>query len=249
MQRTAVITGASAGIGFFTAVTLKGMGFRVFGVDMAPGPNYEGVEFIQADVSLEDDVKKAVKHLEAQTDWVDVLVNNAGVCPRCSLESTDAILWSRVLAVNLTGPFLMTRAALPLLKRSPSASIVNVASVHAIATTKNVVAYAASKGGLVSLTRALAVELAEYGIRVNCVLPGAVNTYMLIQGMGRGNYEGQTADERRQSIAARTPLKKVGTPEEIAMAIRFLGSAEEASFITGQTLVVDGGALVRLSTE
>lgn len=249
MQRTAVITGSSGGIGIATAAGFLMQGFRVFGVDMYRGDVLTGLEFIQADIGRQDDVQRVLRHVEAHTDRVDVLVNNAAVCPRDRFEVTILELWNRVLAVNLTGPFLMTQGTLPLLKKSQSGSVVNVASVHALGTTKGVAAYSASKGGLVSLTRALALDLAEYGIRVNCVLPGAVNTPMLVEGAGWGNFNGATAEERLRCLAARTPLKKIGSPEEIAKAIHFLGSAEEASFITGQTLVVDGGALAMLSTE
>ncbi len=107
----------------------------------------------------------------------------------------------------------------------------------------------ASKGGLVSLTRSLALELADYGIRVICIVPGAVDTRMLREGLSRIPFESQTPEERLENLIARTPLKRVGTPEEMAKAIAFLSSPDESSFITGQTLVIDGGALARLSTE
>ncbi|MBI4962530.1 MAG: SDR family oxidoreductase [Desulfomonile tiedjei] len=252
MQRTAIITGSSSGIGLASATEFLRKGFRVFGVDMFPtfpAPAPKGLEFIQADIASPDDVQRVLQHLEAQTDMVDVLVNNAGVCPHSRSETEFLALWNRVLSVNLTGPFLLTQGTLPLLKRAPSGSVVNVASVHALVTTKGMAAYAASKGGLVSLTRALALELAEYGIRVNCVLPGAVDTPMILESLRQRDLDGGTAEERLQCLASRTPLQKIGSPEEIAKAICFLGSAEEASFITGQTLVVDGGALARLSTE
>jgi glucose 1-dehydrogenase len=248
MQRTALVTGSSNGIGFASVTEFLKTGHRVFGVDISSGPCLEGLEFIKADVASQNEVEKALKHVGDQTDHIDVLVNNAGVGFSGRVEQTVFDQWNRVLAVNLTGPFLVTQAALPLLRQSHSGSVVNVASVHALGTSKAVAAYAASKGGLVSLTRALALELAEYGIRVNCILPGAVRTSMLLGVPGRSDFDHAAVGKRLEHLAARTPLKKIGSPEEIAKAICFLGSPG-ASFITGQTLVVDGGALARLSTE
>jgi len=249
MVRTAVITGSSSGIGRATAREFSSRGFRVFGLDLSPDPDAGALTFIQADVSREQDVERALRQIEDLVDRLDVLVNNAAICPYVSIVETTTDQWERLLAVNLTGPFLMIRGAVPLLKRVPGSSIVNVASVHALATSKGIAAYAASKGGLVALTRAAALELAGHGIRVNCVLPGAVNTPMLVDGFKRGHLSGPTVEAKIERLAAATPLKRIASPEEIARAICFLSSSEEASFITGQTLVVDGGALARLSTE
>lgn len=249
MTRIALITGVAGGIGRATAAELRAGGCRVFGIDLAPASVPEGIEFIEADVADPNAVARSVEAIAARTNYLDVLVNNAAVCPSAKLEDTSPELWERVLAVNLTGPFLLIKAVLPLLKRSSRAAIVNVASVHALGTSEGVAAYAASKGGLVSFTRAAALELAESGIRVNCVLPGAVSTPMLTDGFRARHPDGGSVEEQMERLAGQTPLNKIGSPEEIAKAICFLCAAEDSSFITGQTLVVDGGALARLSTE
>jgi len=152
------------------------------------------------------------------------------------------------MASNLRSVYLAVRHAHPLM-RGHDAAIVNVSSVHAIATSTNISAYAASKGALLSLTRALAIELAPDQIRVNAVLPGAVNTPMLHDGLVRGPVQGADIQELMRELGRRTVIGRVGRPEEIAQAILFLADNDRSSFMTGQALVVDGGATARLSTE
>jgi NAD(P)-dependent dehydrogenase (short-subunit alcohol dehydrogenase family) len=127
--------------------------------------------------------------------------------------------------------------------------MVNVSSVHAIATSANIAAYAASKGGLLALTRAMAIEFAKDHIRVNAILPGAVDTPMLRAGMDRGHLGGASVQDRLENLASKTVNGRVGLPSEIASAIYFLADETQSSFMTGQALVVDGGATARLSTE
>jgi NAD(P)-dependent dehydrogenase (short-subunit alcohol dehydrogenase family) len=136
-----------------------------------------------------------------------------------------------------------------MLKEDDGGAIVNVSSVHAVATSKHIAAYAASKGGMLALTRALAIELAPDNIRVNTVLPGAVDTSMLRDGLNRDHAGSGTAEERLENLARNTVSGKIGKPEEIAQTILFLADPEKSSFITGQPLVIDGGATARLSTE
>jgi NAD(P)-dependent dehydrogenase (short-subunit alcohol dehydrogenase family) len=145
----------------------------------------------------------------------------------------------------LRSVFLSAKAGFPWLKAA-GGCIVNVASVHALATSVDIAAYAASKGGLAALTRAMALEFGPVGIRVNAILPGAVDTPMLKEGLERSGTEPEAA---RQRLEGRTPLGRIARPEEIAQAILFLASAERSSFISGECLVADGGALARLSTE
>lgn len=150
---------------------------------------------------------------------------------------------------NLRSVFLGTKLAYPLLKEAGGGAIVNVSSVHAIATSANIAAYAASKGGLLALTRAIAIEFAQDNIRANAILPGAVDTPMLRAGLGRGHVEGDDILVRLDNLARKTVSGKVGKPEEIAHAIYFLADDTQSSFMTGQALIVDGGATARLSTE
>ena len=147
--------------------------------------------------------------------------------------------------LSLVLPLYNEEETLPLLRERRGA-VVNVASVHAIATSAGLAAYAASKGAVVALTRAAALELAPEGIRVNAVLPGAIDTQMLRDGLSRG---GPDIDAGMAALAERTPLGRIGRPQDVAEAVLFLADASRSSFITGQTLVVDGGATARLSTE
>jgi NAD(P)-dependent dehydrogenase (short-subunit alcohol dehydrogenase family) len=139
--------------------------------------------------------------------------------------------------------------AYPLMVAAGGAAIVNVSSVHAVATSKNIASYAASKGGLLALTRAMAIEFAKENIRVNAILPGAVDTPMLRSSMNRGIVGDGTVLDRLENLARKTVNGRIGQPEEIARAIYFLADTTQSSFMTGQALIVDGGATARLSTE
>jgi NAD(P)-dependent dehydrogenase (short-subunit alcohol dehydrogenase family) len=156
--------------------------------------------------------------------------------------------WDAVMASNIRSVFLSMRFAYPLLKASQG-SIVNVSSVHAVATSANIAAYAASKGALLAFTRATAIEFGDAGIRVNAILPGAVDTPMLHEGLARGHIAGASLDELLRGLGGRHVLNRVGDPEEIGKVILFLADNNQSSFMTGQDLIVDGGALCRLSTE
>jgi NAD(P)-dependent dehydrogenase (short-subunit alcohol dehydrogenase family) len=158
--------------------------------------------------------------------------------------------WDATMASNLRSVFLAVKNAYSLL-RSGSA-IINVSSVHAEATSSDIAAYAASKGGLLAFTRALSIEFADDDIRVNAVLPGAVDTEMLRDGLERDyGEEGatKTVQEKMRALGTRHVIGRVGQPEEIAQTILFLADGERSSFVTGQALTVDGGATARLSTE
>ena len=153
------------------------------------------------------------------------------------------------MASNLRSVFLSAKLAYPLLQNRGGGAVVNVSSVHAVATSKDIAAYAASKGGLLALTRAMAIEFAEDNVRVNAILPGAVDTPMLRAGLNRDHAGSGTMQSRLENLARRTVSGKVGRPEEIAQAIYFLADEEQSSFMTGQAMIVDGGATARLSTE
>jgi NAD(P)-dependent dehydrogenase (short-subunit alcohol dehydrogenase family) len=164
------------------------------------------------------------------------------------LVETTPEEWDRVMAVNVRSVYLGVRQLYPLM-REQGGAIVNVSSVHAIATSANIAAYAASKGGMLALTRALAIELAGDKIRVNAVLPGAVETTMLYAGLGRGHLQGEEVAELVEQLGSKHVMGRVGQPGEIAEAIYFLADGRRSGFMTGQSLVVDGGAIARLSTE
>lgn len=234
-SRVAVITGAAGGIGRAVATLFRRNDWSVVELDREQG-----------DLADRGSVDEIFKSIELRFARIDALVNNAAVQTLGSLVDTEPEDWDSLMAVNLRGPYLAVRRAYPLLRVPHGAAIVNVASVHALATSAGIAAYASSKGGVVAMTRALAVELARDQIRVNAVLPGAVDTSMLQEGLAR---QGSDVEAARRALAARTPLGRIGTPEEIAEAVYFLADGKLSSFITGQTLVVDGGALARLGTE
>jgi glucose 1-dehydrogenase len=157
--------------------------------------------------------------------------------------------WDAVMASNLRSVFLGVKLAHPLLVAAGGGAVVNVSSVHAVATSANIAAYAASKGGLLALTRAMAIEFAPDNIRANAILPGAVDTPMLRSGLGRGHVKGSDITQRLDNLARKTVNGRVGQPGEIARAIYFLADEDQSSFMTGQAMIVDGGATARLSTE
>jgi len=250
MTSTVLITGAAGGIGRATVAHFADRGWRVIGVDRQDfGGHYpaDGV-FILSDISRPEDMQAIFDQVHAHARSLDALVNNAAMQIAKRLVDTTPEEWDAVMASNLRSVFLGAKLAHPLLAARGGA-IVNVSSVHAIQTSANIAAYAASKGGLLALTRAMAIEFAADNIRVNAILPGAVDTPMLRAGLGRGHAAGNDVQERLENLARKTVNGRVGRPEEIASAIYFLADNVQSSFMTGQALVVDGGATARLSTE
>lgn len=250
MTRTVLITGAAGGIGRATVALFHRKAWDVIGVDRNDfGVDYPGDGlFIRSDISKPEDMHAIFERVQAHTDSLDALVNNAAMQIAKPMLETTADEWDAVMASNLRSVFLAAKLAHPLLAARGGA-IVNVSSVHAVQTSANIAAYAASKGGLLALTRAMAIEFAPNNIRVNAILPGAVDTPMLRAGLNRGHAQGSNVQERLENLARRTVNGRVGKPEEIASAIYFLADNEQSAFMTGQALVVDGGATARLSTE
>jgi glucose 1-dehydrogenase len=241
--KTILITGAAGGIGRATVNLFAEKGWRVIGVDRAPfgeGFPTNGL-FVQSDISHADEIAAIFEKAHQFTDSLEALVNNAAMQIAKPLVETTVEEWDAVMAANLRSVFLGVKLAHPLLRAGAGGAIVNISSVHAIQTSANIAAYAASKGGMLALTRAMAIEFAADNIRVNAILPGAVDTPMLRAGLDM--------QERLDNLARKTVSGKVGRPEEIAHAIYFLADNEQSSFMTGQALVVDGGATARLSTE
>ena len=250
-KKTVLITGAGGGIGRACVYHFANNGWGVIGVDRADfdGDFPKAGRFIKADISIPDSIEEIFLQAQNFSPTLDALVNNAAVQVAKPLIETTVEEWDAVMASNLRSVFLFVKLAHPLLKAAGGGAIVNVSSVHAIQTSVNIAAYAASKGGMLALTRAMAIEFAPDNIRVNAILPGAVDTPMLRAGLGRGHAGSGDMQERLDNLARRTVSGKVGKPEEIAHAIFFLANEEQSSFMTGQALVVDGGATARLSTE
>jgi NAD(P)-dependent dehydrogenase (short-subunit alcohol dehydrogenase family) len=250
-QKTVLITGAAGGVGHATVIRFHEQGWQVFAVDIKdPQPDLpKGVSFTSLDISKPADIQKLKQHfLDQIANGLHALVNNAAVQITKPLVETTAEEWDRVHAVNLRAPFLVTTAFYPALKKAWG-SIVNVSSVHALATSAGIGAYASTKGGLLALTRAMAIEFGSDNVRVNAILPGATDTPMLAAGLSRGHVKGEDLNKRKANLAEKILLKRIATPQEIARIIYFLADSQQSGYITGQSIVADGGALARLSTE
>lgn len=249
MTRRVLITGVSGGIGQATAKVFLDDGWDVIGFDRTdpPAELADRIGYWNCDIADSRAVATAVSESVGDQP-LDALVNNAAMQLNKSLAETSDEEWALVMDTNVRSAFLCMREAYDALVTAKGA-VVNVSSVHAVATSANIGAYAASKGALVALTRAAAVELADRGVRCNAVLPGAVDTEMLRAGLGRRPHPEGPGGNLRE-LVERTPLQAVGLPEEIAETILFLSKPDGgATFMTGQALVVDGGATARLSTE
>lgn len=232
-MKRVVVTGASSGIGAACVDVFHDLDAEVIGLDVSESSRAD--HHLRMDLSDPRCGHRLMEFFEAQP--VDGLVNNAGIGLNKAAVVTKPEEFDFVMAVNLRAPFLLASALQPKLADS-GGFVVNVASVHAWATSRFVSAYAASKGGLVALTRALAIEWGPE-IRVNAVLPGAVDTPMLKDGLLR-------SDTTMEEMAVKHPLRRVGSADDIANAVAFLARNR---FVTGSVLVVDGGATARLSTE
>ena len=250
-KKVMLITGAAGGIGGATVTLFAKRGWKVIGVDRRgfEGKFPEDGIFIQADISNPAEIEMIYNHARKFSPVLHAVVNNAALQIAKPIIETSAEEWDAVMASNLRSVFLGSKLAHPLLVKAGGGAIVNTSSVHAVATSANIAAYAASKGGLLALTRAMAIEFAADNIRVNAILPGAVDTPMLRAGLGRGHVGGSDISERLENLAHKTVNGRIGTPDEIAQAIYFLADNTQSSFMTGQALVVDGGATCRLSTE
>ncbi|MBS7791457.1 SDR family oxidoreductase [Roseococcus sp. SDR] len=240
--RVALVTGGGRGIGLATARRFLEEGWQVALLDVDPdvlasgvaslsGPLASPVLELLCDVSDAAAVEHAVRRTRERFGRLDALVNNAGIAIFKPLLETTQEDWNRVLAVNLTGPFLMTQAAAPLMAEGGGGAIVNIASISGLRASTLRVAYGTSKAALMHLTKQQAVELAALGIRANCVAPGPVDTAMA---------KAVHTPEIRADYHAAMPLNRYGLESELADAIFYLCS-ERASYITGQVIAVDGG--------
>jgi NAD(P)-dependent dehydrogenase (short-subunit alcohol dehydrogenase family) len=233
-QAVAVVTGAAQGIGRSTAEALGAEGYRLVLLDHQPVDGFPDALAVAGDVTDEGDVTACAEAAVREFGRVDVVVNNAGIANIGPAEDLDLATWRRVLDVNLTGPFLVSRAFGRLMLAARAGSIVNIASVAGLRGVADRSAYNASKHGLVGLTRTLAAEWGGRGVRVNAVCPGWVKTPMDDASQGEGAYG--DAD-----ITEHVPLGRFATPEDIAQAVLFLADPARSGFVNGATLSVDGG--------
>jgi len=250
MARTVLVTGAAGGIGYATVLAFSHAGWKTFAADRSDPRDFPAnVTFIQSDVSRQESVSKLFEQITNETDVLHGLVNNAAIQINKPIVEMSVEEWDATMASNFRAVFLTSKAAHPRMKAAKGAAIVNVSSVHAIATSIGVAAYAASKGAVMALSRAMAIEFSPDNIRVNAILPGAVDTEMLRSGLDRGHLDEGSVEDRLEDLARKTVIGRVGQPDEIARSILFLADGEQSGFITGEGLVVDGGATARLSTE
>lgn len=227
-----IVTGAASGIGKAIYDAVAEYGAIGEGIDLHDGP---GV--CAADISTLD-VVDAVAVIAERHGRVDGLINCAGICPSGTITTTPDEVWDRVFSVNVRGVFLTSKAVIPLMQASGGGAIVNIASNYGLVGGRNAVAYSASKGAVVSMTRAMALDYAPDRIRVNCICPGTIDTPMISVPMA-GMTDEEIADVT-VSRHARHPLGRIGKPEEVAPGAIYLLS-DDASFVTGAVLAIDGG--------
>jgi NAD(P)-dependent dehydrogenase (short-subunit alcohol dehydrogenase family) len=250
--RVALVTGGNSGIGEATAVRLASEGAPVAIVARDRARGHELVKqigdtggeaaFFEADVTGEQAVKRMVDEVMERFGRIDVLVNNAGIINFGSVLTADVDEWDSLMATNVRSVFLVSRYALPHMIAAGGGSVINLASNLGLVGTRGAAAYATSKGAIVQLTRAMALDHVDDKIRVNCVCPGTIDTPLVQrQRVGRTEEQLRQSDER---LKQRHPIGRMGTPEEVANVIAFLAS-DEASFVTGSCYSVDGGYIAQ----
>ena len=245
-DKVAVVTGGASGIGRATAELFAREGARVAVADFSPDgrDTAQAIQsaggqalFVPVDVSDAGQVAKLVETALQAYGRIDILFNGAGILYYGTVLETDEQAWNRVISINLTGTYLCCRAVLPHMIRQGGGSVINVAStVGAHDACANAVAYVTSKGGVTLFTKAMAIDHAKQGVRVNALVPGATDTPMIRKAL--------TA-EALEALAASHPIGRLGRPEELAKAVLFLAS-DDASFVTGTAMYVDGGQTAKI---
>ncbi len=232
----AVVTGGASGLGAATAKKLHEAGASVAVLDLNPDQAAEGLFAVKTDVADDASVRAAIEAVAAHFGRLDILVNNAGIGAQGTIADNDDDEWLRVLNINLLGVVRTSRAALPHLRKSPAAAIVNTGSIAATAGLPERALYSATKGAVHALTRAMAADHLREGIRVNCVAPGTADTPWI----GRLLAKATNPDAERAALNARQPHGRLVSPDEVAGAIVYLASPASGS-TTGVALAVDGG--------
>jgi len=252
-NKVAIVTGGAQGIGKGVVDVLSSEGAKVciadiseeYGQAAAETINKDGGSaiFVEADFEKADVPEKVVNKCVDSFGGVDILVNNVGIQPLNSyknVEETPEEMWDAILNVNLKSYFLMSKYSIPHMRNNNGGSIVNIASVQGLQSMKLVPPYAASKGGVLSLTRQMSLDYAAENIRVTAICPGTFNTPMVTNSVSKD----VNLDEALKGFGAVHPVGRIGEPEEIGHAVSFL-SSEKALFITGEYLVVDGGMMAQ----
>ena len=244
-NKTAIVTGGASGIGEQIVRNFVAEGCKVAildknidGLKLEKELNSNGfnTKFYQCDITHENSIIKCINQSLTYLNNLNILVNNAGIGKSGNILTTNNNDWDEIIKVNLTGTYLVTKHCLENLINSKNGSIVNIASVAGIVAVKDRFAYCTSKGGVISLTKSIALDFVKDNIRANAICPGTINT----PWVERITQDYENPDEARELMRQRQPLGRLGEPEEIAQAAIYLGS-DESKFITGTTLVIDGG--------
>lgn len=248
--KTAFVTGGRGGIGRAICARFEAEGAQVFAGDLSDTGSLDRAaahgQYVALDVADEAAVKAAMAHIAAQVGKLDILVNAAGIEIEKTIEDTSLDEWNRSFAVNVTGTFLTSKHALPLMRKAArvgtTASLINFGSYDGFIADPGLAAYCATKGAVHALTRAMACDHGPEGIRVNAICPGYIDTPMLqsfFEGDGSGA-AGKTIDQLQQAVRDVHPMRSYGTPEDIANLVTWLAS-DEARYASGQLWVLDGG--------
>ena len=246
-NKIALVTGGRGGIGQAICQRFVREGAEVFAADLTEQGSLNTTaelndHFVQLDVTSEQSVQEAMKEITNRFGKLDILVNAAGIEIEKTIEETSLEEWNRIFAVNVTGTFLTSKHALPLLRKSDAASVINFGSYDGFIADPGLAAYCATKGAVHALTRAMACDHGPEGIRVNAICPGYVDTPMLqsfFEGEGSGGDSG-TIESLQQAVKDVHPTRTYGTPEDIANLVNWLAS-DEARYASGQLWVLDGG--------
>jgi len=235
--KTAFVTGGTGGIGSAICARFAREGAEVIAADLvASAGSPDGVSFVEYDVTSEDVCRDTFANLGKRWQRLDILVNAAGIEIEKTIEDTTLEEWNRIFAINVTGMFLTSKYALPLLRKSAAASVINFGSYDGYIADPGLAAYCATKGAVHALTRAMACDHGPEGIRVNAICPGYVDTPMLQSFFG----ESGDIESLRQAVRDVHPTRAYGQPEDIANLVNWLAS-DEARYASGQLWVIDGG--------